>query len=396
MAKSELRELILQKKPLLKKEIPFITSFRGIDLYTLEIEICQKRKIGEDYELIFDSIRFEPQEIISHFPYLDISLDDLIYATRLLEDDFYNGPNYIRVIPFIRLIPNIHQKEKIYSPFIRVLEYTSSQLLASEDPNNENIIENVKEELEEEYHVLKEDNQYILDSNTGDKIFRFPALRLEDDGFNDEFIYSKVYESQYEKININKNDFFLFFDTETTGLPKDWDASLADLGNWPRLVQLAFIFFDSNHKKISEGNFIIKPTNFNIPQESTDIHRISQIQALTTGIEVQKALNLFERFANEATIIVGHNIDFDIKIVAAEYLRLNSKNPFDQKATFCTMKDTTEYCAIGNSFNYKWPKLSELYYKLFQENIKDVHNAEIDIQATAECFWELKKRRVIN
>ncbi|MFR6285749.1 MAG: hypothetical protein ACLUN1_18295 [Odoribacter splanchnicus] len=37
---------------------------------------------------------------------------------------------------------------------------------------------------------------------------------------------------------------YLFFDTETTGLPKQWNAPVTDLENWPRLVQLAWIMYD--------------------------------------------------------------------------------------------------------------------------------------------------------
>ncbi len=32
---------------------------------------------------------------------------------------------------------------------------------------------------------------------------------------------------------------YLIFDTETTGLPKNYNAPLTDADNWPRLVQLA-------------------------------------------------------------------------------------------------------------------------------------------------------------
>ena len=31
---------------------------------------------------------------------------------------------------------------------------------------------------------------------------------------------------------------YLIFDTETTGLPKNWKAPLTDFDNWPRMVQL--------------------------------------------------------------------------------------------------------------------------------------------------------------
>ncbi|MBC7525895.1 MAG: 3'-5' exonuclease, partial [Flavobacterium sp.] len=52
---------------------------------------------------------------------------------------------------------------------------------------------------------------------------------------------------------------------------------------------------------------------------------------------------------------------------------------------------TTNFCAIPGPYGYKWPKLSELHYKLFQTGFEEAHNAAADIQATAKCFWELKR-----
>lgn len=43
---------------------------------------------------------------------------------------------------------------------------------------------------------------------------------------------------------------YLFFDTETTGLPKNWKAPVTDLNNWPRLVQLVYLYYDDNGNKI--------------------------------------------------------------------------------------------------------------------------------------------------
>ena len=59
---------------------------------------------------------------------------------------------------------------------------------------------------------------------------------------------------------------YLFFDTETTGLPKNWKAPVTDLSNWPRLVQLAYLLTDGERKKIYGGDFIIKPVGFTIPE----------------------------------------------------------------------------------------------------------------------------------
>ena len=51
---------------------------------------------------------------------------------------------------------------------------------------------------------------------------------------------------------------FLVFDTETTGLPKRWNAPIDDLDNWPRCVQLAWQLHDANGKLIENQNYLIK------------------------------------------------------------------------------------------------------------------------------------------
>ena len=40
---------------------------------------------------------------------------------------------------------------------------------------------------------------------------------------------------------MKSQDTYLFFDTETTGLPKNWKAPVTDTENWPRIVQIAWI-----------------------------------------------------------------------------------------------------------------------------------------------------------
>ena len=61
---------------------------------------------------------------------------------------------------------------------------------------------------------------------------------------------------------------YLVFDTETTGLPKKWNAPLSDSENWPRCVQLAWQLHDSKGILISSHSYLIKPDNYNIPYES--------------------------------------------------------------------------------------------------------------------------------
>ena len=184
---------------------------------------------------------------------------------------------------------------------------------------------------------------------------------------------------------------YLFFDTETTGLPKNWKAPVTDLNNWPRLVQLAYLYYDNNGNKIAGGDFIIKPEGFTIPAEVSKIHGISTERALKEGQPILDVLNSFQSLIEQATYLVAHNMAFDEKIVGAEFLRNGMTNSIPSKKKICTMERTTNFCAIPGPYGYKWPKLSELHYKLFSANFDEAHNAAVDITATAKCFWELKR-----
>ena len=184
---------------------------------------------------------------------------------------------------------------------------------------------------------------------------------------------------------------YLFFDTETTGLPKNWKAPVTDLNNWPRLVQLAYLYYDNDGNEISSGDFIIKPEGFTIPAEVSKIHGISNERALKEGQSIVSVLQHFNTLVEQAEFLVAHNMSFDEKIVGAEFLRNGIPNSIQSKKKICTMEKSTSFCAIPGPYGYKWPKLSELHYKLFRKYFDEAHNAAVDITATARCFWELKR-----
>ncbi|TCN62738.1 3'-5' exonuclease [Acetobacteroides hydrogenigenes] len=184
---------------------------------------------------------------------------------------------------------------------------------------------------------------------------------------------------------------YLFFDTETTGLPRNWKAPVTDLNNWPRLVQLAFLLYDKAGNKIEGGDFIIKPEGFTIPVDASSIHRITTERALREGQPLSSVLLTFQDLISQSEVLVAHNMSFDEKIVGAEFLRAGMHNSIPAKHKICTMQSTTNFCAINGPYGYKWPKLSELHYKLFRTEFEEAHNAAADINATAKCFWELKR-----
>lgn len=188
---------------------------------------------------------------------------------------------------------------------------------------------------------------------------------------------------------------YLFFDTETTGLPKSWKAPIEELANWPRLVQLAWLFMDENGKEIAGKNQIIKPEGFVIPEVASNVHGISTERAMSEGIPLIEALGDFAQVLEDTKLIVAHNISFDEKIMGAEFLRKEIASELFNRAKICTMHKSTDFCKIEGPYGYKWPKLMELHHRLFDEGFDGAHDALVDVRACARCFFELQKRGVV-
>ena len=186
----------------------------------------------------------------------------------------------------------------------------------------------------------------------------------------------------------------LFFDTETTGLPGDWKAPVTQTDNWPRMVQIAWLQYDNRENLIAEANYIIKPNGYTIPGDAADIHGITTEIALEKGSELSSVLSEFSAVIGEAKMLIAHNMDFDEKIVGAEYVRMGVKSGLFETSRFCTMKTTTDLCRIPGYYGYKWPKLEELHRFLFGSHFKGAHDALVDVKVCAKCYYELVKRGV--
>lgn len=187
---------------------------------------------------------------------------------------------------------------------------------------------------------------------------------------------------------------YLFFDTETTGLPKRWNAPVTDIDNWPRLVQLAWMTYNDRGEFLESRNAIIRPEGFVIPQEVSRVHGITTAMALEKGEPIREVLEQFSDKIDAASVLVGHNISFDECIVGAEFERLRMMSSLFLKPKYCTMKSSTDYCRLPGKKGFKSPRLSELHQVLFGCGFENAHNAMADVEATARCFWELKKRGV--
>ncbi len=189
---------------------------------------------------------------------------------------------------------------------------------------------------------------------------------------------------------------YLIFDTETTGLPKNWNAPFTDTDNWPRCIQIAWQLHDELGQVVEHQDYLIQPEGFNIPYDAEQIHGISTELAAQKGVPLAQVLEKFNAAMAKTKFIVGQNVGFDLNIMGAEFHRLGVENPLQELPVLDTCTEATAtLCQIpgGRGGKFKLPTLTELHQYLFGEPFGEAHNATADVEATTRCFLELIRRK---
>jgi len=205
----------------------------------------------------------------------------------------------------------------------------------------------------------------------------------------------------------------LVFDTETTGLPQTKMLTPEMLHMWPHIIQLSYIVYDiDNHNIINISDYIVHlPKDIVMSNANMNIHGITNEMCYSSDEKIQEVLVKFMWHFIGSDLIIGHNIDFDIKMLKVEFMRIIKDNisgsvskeyyidflEYINKSTnyYCTMQESVDICAIqvlnkkGLPFN-KFPKLIELHEKLFKIPPKNLHNSLNDVLVCLRCFYKLK------
>jgi len=176
----------------------------------------------------------------------------------------------------------------------------------------------------------------------------------------------------------------LIFDTETTGLPKSRELATHGPNNWPHLVSIAWVIVE-NDKILKTDYHIVKP-EWNIPEDSTKIHGITNEKAHADGEPLIEVLRKF--FSEEHDVLVAHNMNFDYNVLVNAVLwDARMKYPLF-KRMFCTMDSMTNVMKLpaANGRGFKPPKLIELYAYTTQKQAQphQLHNSLYDTQLLAE------------
>lgn len=199
----------------------------------------------------------------------------------------------------------------------------------------------------------------------------------------------------------------LFFDTETNGLPADYQAPIEAVDNWPRVLQLAWVLTDGEGRPIESVSLLINPAGaFPLDPFAARVHGLTD-ERLVHGVSIAFALNQLMAATMRAQVLVAHNFDFDCRVLGAELYRAalgvssyasSGILKLTSLPSICTMQASTEFCAIPSPRRrgeYKWPKLAELHQTIFGEPMTGAHDAGQDVAALVRCYWALRKRGVV-
>jgi len=188
----------------------------------------------------------------------------------------------------------------------------------------------------------------------------------------------------------------LIFDTETDGLPARNEVVTSP--SYPHLVEIAGLLI-ADDREVSSFDFIVRPETWTIPEGM--VHGITQELALARGVPLALAIAAYVNLRALADEIAGHNVSFDLGIVAAAIHRLGRVPTHpgpgvvtctaDLGAPVVQLPPTEKMIAAGYG-PFKRPTLSELYSFLFGVEFADAHTALADCRATARCLAEIRRR----
>lgn len=136
-----------------------------------------------------------------------------------------------------------------------------------------------------------------------------------------------------------------------------------------------------------------------IRDQARAVHGIGSREAGRSGVSEVTALGFLIGLAAQATICVGHNIEFDRKVIEGVLLRRAKDTATWVRPglmTVCTMTAGAPFCRLSTaSGQSKYPTLDELLSALSLPHRPSPHTAWGDVQATKAAYFALRARNVL-
>jgi DNA polymerase-3 subunit epsilon len=191
----------------------------------------------------------------------------------------------------------------------------------------------------------------------------------------------------------------LFFDTETTSLPL-WNEPSEHPGQ-PHIVQIGALLVDLDSRKtLASIDLTIAPTDWSIPDDTAKIHGITTEHALAVGVPEPLALQLLIELWYRADIRIGHNEQFDARIIRCalhRYTTVCDPEAWKKGRAECTQRlatpilklpPTERMRAVGRN-HHKSANLREAYKHFTGRELENAHSAMADARASMEVYFAI-------
>lgn len=210
----------------------------------------------------------------------------------------------------------------------------------------------------------------------------------------------------------------LIFDVETSGLLPKKDKSNPNhipIEDYPYILQLSYALYDISSNQLLDTY----DTYINVKKEVEISDKITELTGITRrscnkGCSMVEALIEFYKAYISSEVIVAHNIDFDKKMILIELernrqeiIRSSPECMTIFNSTYEELNGVEHYCSMrkgtvitniivpskypGKPPSLKWPRLNELYAKLFDgETVEGLHNAIVDVLVCLRCYMKMR------
>ena len=174
----------------------------------------------------------------------------------------------------------------------------------------------------------------------------------------------------------------LVFDTETTGLP-DWKRPTHAEGQ-PRICSISILMCNESGEIGADYTQLIKPDGWECTIESTALNKLTTEQCMDEGVPIIEALDAWDNAVQMADVVVGYNVEFDLKMMRGELRQDGRPDQKGEHTTSCAMQAARKHCDRGAI------KLVEAYSHIFHEVMPGAHTANGDAEATRRIWFHLK------
>lgn len=188
-------------------------------------------------------------------------------------------------------------------------------------------------------------------------------------------------------------EYFLFVDTETSGIPRDWGKPYSTPNNWPHIAQLAWVIYTRDGQEIKAENHYVQPSDYDIEPASGHVHGLTTPFLREHGQPRHEVMQrLHADLELYQPLVVAHFMQLDYHMMGVGFYRAGLDNPLLDLPTFCTMVTTERFMQPAQQ---RFLRLGELYQRLFREPLLNPHDALVDAYATARCFFALREQGTI-